>query len=59
MVSRRCSPCWPVFVPQIIGDDLPVPPALTANESVAQSPNADPTAVFAAVIVAGPAITNV
>ena len=58
MVSSRYSPCWPVFVPQIIGDDLPLPPALTANVSVAQSPNAELLAV-PNVAVAGPAITKV
>ena len=63
-ISRRSSalysPCWPVFVPQIIGDDFPPPPAVTENESVAQSPADEPMAfgVFAGVATGG-AITNV
>ena len=36
------SLCWPELVPQIIGEDLPPPPALTANVSIAQSPTDEP-----------------
>ena len=43
----------------MIGDDLPLPPALTANESVTQSPAAEPLVVVASAATAGPAITNV
>ena len=58
-VSSRYLPCWPVFAPQIIGDDLPPPPALTENESVTQSPAAEPLVVEAAAATAGAAIANV
>ena len=38
----KYSPCWAVFIPQIIGDPLPPPPEVTENESVTQSPTAEP-----------------